>query len=295
LPSPNAAAFYWYWPNADRASYRLRFDLAQTRHDGPAYKIRIMFAGREQDQIEQIRTTVLVPKNLGALENFPDGRSLSRVQYFDTISGVATKGLSDAWRVIALARHHGWSGGRVLDWGCGHGRVARHLPGLGLADVAGIDIDPFNVGWARDHLPGLQFTLGPQMPPTPYADRSFDLVYGISVMTHLVPDVQEAWLAEIARLLRPGGMALLTFAGDGAVAFSSRHLNKSWMDQYLSEGFGPPLPDPSLEGVIANPEYYKNVKQAAGVSRARCSAYMDVVAVHECMFGYQDLLVLRKR
>jgi SAM-dependent methyltransferase len=294
LPSPGAAPVYWYWPNSDRAAFRLAIHLGTTRHSAEAYRIRIVFAGREQDAIEQIRTTILVPKNLGILENFPDHASLARVQRYDTISSVAMRGLSDAWRIIEVARHYGYRGGRALDWGAGHGRVVRHLPGLGVAEVSGIDIDPLNVGWAQGHLPQIDFRIGPLMPPTPYRDGSFDLLYGISVMTHLTRSVQEAWLEEIARILRPGGLALLTFAGNGAVAFASRYLSSDWMEQYLAAGHGPDLPDKSLEGVIENPDYYKNVKQTSDRARSLCAAYLDVLAVHDCMFGYQDLVVARK-
>lgn len=205
LPNPGAADVYWYWPNSGMSAFRLNIDLGATRHKLEAYQFQILFAGRQQGALERIRASILVPKHLSDLENYPESHSLMRVQRYDTISGVSMKGLTDAWRIIELAKHHGWSGGPVLDWGVGHGRVARHLRRFGVEEVFGIDIDPQNVGWAREHLPHLDVTVGPLMPPTPYPDGRFSLIYGISVMTHLTRSVQEAWLAEISRLLRPGG------------------------------------------------------------------------------------------
>jgi SAM-dependent methyltransferase len=51
------------------------------------------------------------------------------------------------------------------------------------------------------------------MVPPPYADDSFDLVYAISVFTHLTQDVAVAWAAEMRRVLRPGGMFFFTTRG----------------------------------------------------------------------------------
>ena len=156
------------------------------------------------------------------------------------------------------------------------------------------DIDPDNIAWAKDHLKSLDMRVGPLMPPSPYPDESFDLVYGISVMTHLTRHVQEAWLAEIARILKPGGVALLTFSGDTAVAFQSYSLSPEWLATYIETGAGPDLPDGSLVGVIDDPTYYKNVYLTADRAAELCGRYLEVAGVHPCMFGYQDLMALRK-
>jgi hypothetical protein len=113
-------------------------------------------------------------------------------------------------------------------------------------------------------------------------------------MTHLTRTVQEAWIDEIKRVLCPGGLALLTFAGDSSVAFASRFLDRKWLDEYLAKGTGPDLNDRSLVGVIENHEYYKNVKISLAEANKLCARYLNVVAAYECAFGYQDLIVLRK-
>ena len=294
LPNPGAHEVYWYWPDSLRSAFRITIDLAASNDSAPFYKLRIKFLDRKEDEFEVARTTVLIPKDLRMLQNFPSGGSLQRVMRFDTVSSVALTGLTDANRIATLAKRYGWNGsGNVLDWGCGHGRVVRHLHLFAEAERFGIDIDPENVGWAKSHLPDANFRVGPLMPPTDYENGKFSLIYAISVMTHLTADVQIAWLREIKRLLQPGGLALLTFAGDGSAAFSSRYLTQPWFKQYLSTGSGPDLPDKSLEGVIDKPDYYKNVTQKSNVARDRCAKLFEVVGVHECMFGYQDLLVLR--
>lgn len=89
----------------------------------------------------------------------------------------------------------------ILDFGCGCGRVARwwrELP----ADVHGSDFNPALVNWCREHLPFGTFVVNGAEPPTAYADDSFDLVYALSVLTHLPVDTQERWLDELARVAR---------------------------------------------------------------------------------------------
>jgi SAM-dependent methyltransferase len=106
---------------------------------------------------------------------------------------------------------------RWLDFGCGCGRVARHLLspeavsryGFVARDYTGVDVDRRQIGWATRHLPG-KFAVTPHLPPTALASSSFDVIYTISVFTHLDEGPQRAWLAELARLLAPGGLLLAT-------------------------------------------------------------------------------------
>lgn len=297
LPNPGAKEVYWYWPGSEQSAFRVSINLQSTRHAvRDFYNFQIEFLD-EQRPHEDIRTRILIPKDIGLLQNYPPQRQLQRVIRFDTVNSVALSGINAAWRIAEVARLHGWEGsGTILDWGVGHGRVARHMHRFADVSVMGVDIDPENVGWITKNISHLVVAyVGPLFPPMIYDEDRFSLVYGISVMTHLPLDVQRAWLAEIARVLRPGGLALLTFAGDTSVAFSSRYLDHKWLAEYRATGRGPALADKSLEGVIATPDYYKNIKQTTARARELCEEYMDVVAVHECMFGYQDLFVLRKR
>jgi SAM-dependent methyltransferase len=101
----------------------------------------------------------------------------------------------------------------VLDFGCGCGRTSRHWG----RPIDGTDIHRELVAWCQEHLPG-SYTVNDPEPPTPYSDSSFDVVYAVSVFTHLTVDRQRSWLAEFARIIRPGGLLLLTTHGDRAVA-----------------------------------------------------------------------------
>jgi SAM-dependent methyltransferase len=108
----------------------------------------------------------------------------------------------------------------VLDFGCGAGRVLPHVIERGRPDgrFAGFDVDAEAIAWAAAHHPRAEWAVSRALPPLPAEDDRFDLVYSISIFTHLDERTQRAWLQELARVLAPGGVALLTTHGDHAFA-----------------------------------------------------------------------------
>jgi SAM-dependent methyltransferase len=79
--------------------------------------------------------------------------------------------------------------------------------------VHGSDRDGPAVDWCRRNLPFAELARNDLAPPLPYPDATFDLVYALSVFTHLTAALQTAWRDELHRVLRPGGRALLTTHG----------------------------------------------------------------------------------
>ena len=115
-----------------------------------------------------------------------------------------------------LGRHRELRGVTVLDWGCGPARVVRHLPELLEAKECRILAADYNletIEWCRRHIPGISFFPNQANPPMELAASSVDAMYGISVLTHLTPDQHRDWTAEIARILKSGGIAFLTTHG----------------------------------------------------------------------------------
>jgi SAM-dependent methyltransferase len=113
--------------------------------------------------------------------------------------------LSDDWS---------FDGKRVLDFGCGAGRTLRQfLSESQSGEFWGADIDGASIDWLRANLcPPLHVCRSWAMPPLDLQPGSFDLIWAISVFTHLT-DSSLAWLHELHRLLRPGGLLMATYMG----------------------------------------------------------------------------------
>lgn len=103
----------------------------------------------------------------------------------------------------------------ILEWGCGAGRIIRHIPSLQPhTQLYACDINESLINRDRENIPSITFSTINSFPPMLYADDFFDLVYGFSVLTHIDASLQQDWIAELYRILKPGGIALLTAHGN---------------------------------------------------------------------------------
>ena len=60
----------------------------------------------------------------------------------------------------------------------------------------------------------VDFSENGPLPPLLFEPQSFDLIYGISVFTHLNQQFQPRWLQELRRILKPDGMLILSLHGE---------------------------------------------------------------------------------
>ncbi|HEY3727903.1 MAG TPA: class I SAM-dependent methyltransferase [Solirubrobacteraceae bacterium] len=195
----------------------------------------------------------------------------------------------------------------VLDFGCGAGRVLPWFAELAPAAAgSGCDVDGSAIAWARAHRPGLDWTVSSFAPPLPYAAQSFDLVYSVSVLSHLGPEPERAWLGELRRVLAPGGMALLSVHGRRAFEeFRAGRTRTRWCraeafargpldgQEFLFVPYERSLfVDGELPGVGRE---YGLAFHAPGYVRSRWTAELEVLDVLErAVTGWQDLVVCRK-
>ena len=100
----------------------------------------------------------------------------------------------------------------VLDFGCGCGRVTRYWNTF-AGTVTGSDLSEKAIDWCRANLGFARFETNALVPPLVFTDESFDLVYALSVFTHLPAELQLAWRDELLRVLGRGGRLLLTTHG----------------------------------------------------------------------------------
>ena len=124
-----------------------------------------------------------------------------------------------------------WSGKRVLDFGCGAGRVLRHFaPEAAEGEFWGCDIDGRSIDWLAKHLsPPFQVLQCDEAPGLPFPDGTFDLIYAMSVYTH-IGDQWADWLLEHHRLLAEGGLLIATFLGEGMI---EQLTGEQWSDDTI--------------------------------------------------------------
>jgi SAM-dependent methyltransferase len=184
---------------------------------------------------------------------------------------------------------------RILDWGVGCGRVARHFLERGQTNIYGADIDAVNIDWLRKELRWNNATCIDLDPPMPYPDDHFDLVYGHSVFTHLSQFDHFLWINEIKRILKPGGIALLTVTTeDGLYAARHRNFPKELSQLYAAGGFLD-IEDQSYVGL--NPSrsgYYRLVYQSRKFIMENWGKLFAIPRVIPCYFQHSDLVIARK-
>ena len=147
----------------------------------------------------------------------PSSQTLATKAHFDRLSGRWSRNYdsqSGAMRQrvagFATALSGLGSGARVLDFGCGSGDITRALAVDGLA-MTGIDLSPAMIAMARQQpgAEGIDWTVAqPGNVTLPFADAAFDGALASSVLEYH-PD-PAAQLAEIARVLKPGGIFAFT-------------------------------------------------------------------------------------
>ncbi|WP_030843086.1 class I SAM-dependent DNA methyltransferase [Streptomyces sp. NRRL F-4474] len=125
----------------------------------------------------------------------------------------------------------GGAGRAVADLGCGPGRVTAHLDGLGVRSF-GVDLSPAMVAVARRSYRGLRFEVG-SMAALDVADGVLGGVLAWYSTVHTPPSELPGVFAEFARVLAPGGHALIAFeAGDERVRLENAYGHPVDLDVY---------------------------------------------------------------
>jgi SAM-dependent methyltransferase len=181
----------------------------------------------------------------------------------------------------------------VLDFGCGWGRILRFfLKDCGPANLTGIDVDPGLVALCRRTIGYGRFEVVTSLPPAPFDDESFDVVTAYSVFSHLAEHASLAWVKEMARLLRPRGLLVVTTEGrdfielcrsmQGQEHESPWHqaLARSFIDSeaaYRAYDAGEFLYSATGGGAYRSPDFYGEAVIPEAYVRARWSEWLRVV------------------
>ena len=174
----------------------------------------------------------------------------------------------------------------ILDFGCGVGRVLRHLPTLTGARLFGCDYNRKLIVWCRANLPFAAFSISRSEERLEYGDRSFDLIYALSVFTHFTETQHRFWIDELRRILRPGGYLFLTTHGKHYEGHIPEHLRARFRDGALVVV----KPDRAGRNICAafHPEKYVRNELARGWE------LVDFVEQGAAGNPLQDVYLLRK-
>jgi SAM-dependent methyltransferase len=97
----------------------------------------------------------------------------------------------------------------------------------------GVDVQARAIEWMRRNFPShYQVVTTSVILHLPFADNSLDVIYGFSVFTH-VKYLWDAWLMELKRVLKPGGLLIQTVHSENAWNFYYKHWDESWVQRAL--------------------------------------------------------------
>lgn len=189
---------------------------------------------------------------------------------------------------------------RLLDFGCGPGRFLRHLGSLSqTTEINGADIDPQAIEWLRENVPFGRYEVVPHEPPTSYPDDQFDLIVNHSVFTHLPERLQDAWMGELQRITRPGGVLLLSLHStpqwnQAAHDIANGGDDVESMRAELEETGVLFIADDHFIG-STHPDFYHTTFHAPWYVFERWTTWFDLVAYVPLGSDSQDLVVMRSR
>lgn len=209
-------------------------------------------------------------------------------------------GLRDVSNLIASVERLKLQPQTYLDFGCSSGRVLRHFayqhPEI---QAYGCDINRAHIEWIQLYLPNrLLVFQNHSIPTLPLPDNSLDMITAYSVFTH-IEVFETAWLLELRRILRPGGIVWVTV-----------HTEKTWQEMtpkwplykalknhHEFKKFDSSKPMPSERMVFRWREdrsYSSNIFYSFDYIKRNWGRLFDIAEIHRRHPNFQDVIVLRK-
>lgn len=225
-----------------------------------------------------------------AMLRYRVGGSLER----DVFLEIGASCANDLRQLAALGGKDLDTCGPVLDFACGCGRVIRHFGDHApSARWHGSDIDPEAIAWCAANLSKVaDFATNGFQPPTRFAADTFEVIYSVSLFTHLDEADHFAWLEELSRIVKPDGIVIASVHGP----FTHLQLPPADARAVAERGFLYRTGQTGKLKLDGLPDFYQTAYTTERFIRERWTRYFDVVAYRErAVAGYQDAVILRKR
>jgi len=297
LPSDDVANLLWQREGAECSGFRCESTIAESPYIDGVMQITydrpsIAYHARGSNHY-------FYPDPDSHVFTIPEPDQMWRVVANRDPNAFLFAGCTDYWRLnLALLSITGRGFAdfdSILDWGVGCGRVARYVLSKRHNHFTGCDVDRGNIAWCKDRLPG-SFVLSDMHPPLPFADGSFDLVYGISVFTHLNQELEALWLAELHRVVRPGGVVAVTIHGQTAVDYAklSPEEHQQLIAKIRKEGVSFSSNNDQISGFADRADLYVNVFHDKEYVRQIWSKFFNIAEILPGYIYTHDLVVMLK-
>ena len=284
------------WNLLPASAWRFRLNANVDASDGPFHTIELLPSGKSSEERSEASSWTIFDAERES-DPFPPGDNIYRVIGNHATASYQLGGATVAKRLDSYVRRLTGKGfsqiGPVLDWGCGCGRVSRYLRKLGCTDLVGADVDATNVDWCRENMPWLDAKLIGFDPPMPFEDERFSLVFGISIFTHLREEAQFAWLSELGRVLKPGGLAILTVMTSHQLALQLS--DAGTIEKLDDTGFLVTEDNDQIHIGDGEVNDYVNTYHSEGYIYENWQDNFDLVGIVPFLGAHQDAVVLRKR
>ena len=296
LPRQDVAEVFWQREGAIDCGFECVAEGVVDPYPGGVLEIRRVVA--DTPRIAEARNSWFKP-DPELHDDLPDADRRFRVIGDRDANGFLVSGATDFHRLDRAARAIAGKPlaafERPLDWGVGCGRVARHFPRESATALTGCDIDRDNVDWCNEHLRG-RFFASRLSPPLPFESGSFDLIYGISVFTHMREPMQMRWLEELSRVSAPGCLLMMTIHGETAIDFSRLPPAEysRVRDDVRRAGIVVSGVNTQLDGHADHAGEYVNVYHSSEYVRRTWGRFFEVMHMVPGYILHHDLVVLRK-
>jgi ubiquinone/menaquinone biosynthesis C-methylase UbiE len=185
---------------------------------------------------------------------------------------------------------------RVLDLGCGCARMLRNVNQCFTdSELWGLDIDSKLIYWCRENIGNTaNYATTTLIPHLPFESNYFNLIYCGSVFTH-IDDLAEAWLMEVRRVLKQGGIFYVTIHDESSVRMLDNEYKHTALAQYISKNATYNNNKHNFGMLVIDRDNNSMVFFSKAYFKQWVEPFFDVLQIIDGAYGYQSVAVLRKK